>query len=63
MIAVAAYAARGMELLGSMGLRPRLHADAAFAAYWNPGWRPGNCFKKCSPGRSVVVLGRAAKLR
>ena len=24
-----------------MGLRPRLSADAAFAAYWNPGLAPG----------------------
>ena len=23
-----------------MGLRPRLSADAAFAAYWNPGLAP-----------------------
>ena len=39
--AVAAYAARGMEMPVSMGLRPRLSADAAFAAYWNPGLAPG----------------------
>ena len=28
--------------LFSMGLRPRLSADAAFAAFWNPGLAPGN---------------------
>ncbi len=42
MIAAAAYAARGMELPFSMGLRPRLSADAAFAAYSNPGLAPGD---------------------
>ena len=36
MIAAAAYAARGLELPFSMGSRPRLSADAAFAACWNP---------------------------
>ena len=44
----------------SMGLRPRLNAGAAFAAYWNPwagAW--GFSFKILSP-RSVEVLGRAA---
>ena len=41
-IAAAAYAARGMELPFSMGLRPRLSADAAFAAYSNPGLAPGD---------------------
>ena len=30
-----------MGLLFSMGSRPRLSADAAFAAYWNPGLAPG----------------------
>ena len=63
MIAAAAYAARGMELPFSMGLRPRLSADAAFAAYWNPGLAPGGLsFKILSPG-SVVIQGRAAKPR
>ena len=42
MIAAAAYAARGMQLPFSMGLRPRLSADAAFAAYSNPGLAPGD---------------------
>ena len=42
MIAAAAYAARGMELPFSMGSRPRLSADAAFAAYSNPGLAPGD---------------------
>ena len=42
MIAAAAYAARGMELPFSMGLRPRLSADAAVAAYSNPGLTPGD---------------------
>ena len=39
--AAAAYAARGMGLSGSMGLRPRLSAAAATRLDWNPGWRPG----------------------
>ena len=53
MIAAAAYAARGMELPFSNGAclasarpapgsRPRLSADAAFAAYSNPGLAPGD---------------------
>ena len=42
MIAAAAYAARGMELPFSMGSRPRLSADASFAAYSNPGLVPGD---------------------
>ncbi len=53
MIAAAAYAARGMELPFSNGaclasarpapgLRPRLSADAAVAAYSNPGLTPGD---------------------
>ena len=59
MIAAAAYAARGMELSGSMGSRPRLSADAAFAAYSNPGLPPGDyLFKNSFPPRSVVILAR-----
>ena len=60
----AAYAARGIELPFSMGLRPRQSADAALAARLEPpGWRPGDCHLKIlSPG-SVVILGRAAKPR
>ena len=42
MIAAAAYAAWGMKLPFSMGSRPRLSADAAFAAYSNPGLAPGD---------------------
>ena len=63
-IAAAAYAARGMELPFSMGLRPRLSADAAFAAYWNPraGAR-GIIIQKILSFGSVEVLGRAAKPR
>ena len=34
----------GVELPCSMGSRPRLSADAAFAAYWNPGLAPGELF-------------------
>ena len=62
MIAAAAYAARGMELPFSMGLRPRLSADAAFAAFWNPGLAPGGLsFKnpvprqRCDFGESGVA--------
>ena len=53
MIAAAAYAARGMELPFSMGLRPRLSADAAFAAYSNPraGAR-GLFYESCPPAVS-----------
>ena len=47
MIAAAAYAARGMELSGSMGSRPRLSAAAAYAAPLEPpGWRPGTIYLK-----------------
>ena len=64
MIAAAAYAARGMELPFSMGSRPRLSADAAFAAYSNPRLAPGDyLFKNSFPPRSVVILGRAVKPR
>ena len=62
MIAAAAYAARGMEPPFSMGLRPRLSADAAFAAFWNPGLAPGGLsFKnpvprqRCDFGESGVA--------
>ena len=41
----------------SMGLRPRLNADSAFAAFWNPGLAPRN---DPFPNRRVVVLGRVA---
>ena len=41
----------------SMGLRPRLNADAAFAAFWKPGLSPGN---DPFPNRRVVVLERVA---
>ena len=61
MIAAAAYAARGM-LPFSMGLRPRLSADAAFAAYSNPGLAPGDYSMNPVPCR-VVILGRAVKPR
>ena len=62
MIAAAAYAARGM-LPFSMGLRPRLSADAAFAAYSNPGLAPGGLFHEILSPCSVVILGRAVKPR
>ena len=54
--AVAAYAARGMELFGSMGLRPRLSADAAFAAYSNPGLAPGDYSMNPVPLGKVFVF-------
>ena len=42
-----------------MGSRPRLSADAAFAAYSNPGLAPGDyLFKNSFPPRSVVILAR-----
>ena len=43
-----------------MGLRPRLSADAAFAAYWNSGLAPGGLSQKFPSHGSVVILGRAA---
>ena len=47
-----------------MGLRPRLSADAAFAAFWNPrADTRGISFQEILSPRSVVVLGRAAKPR
>ena len=58
--AAAAYAARGMGLSGSMGLRPRLSAAAASRLDSNPpGWRPGSIQEFLSV-LSDVVLGRAA---
>ena len=56
MIAAAAYAARGMELPFSMGLRPRLSADAAFAAYSNPGLAPGDYSMNPVPLGKVFVF-------
>ena len=56
MIAAAAYAARGMELSGSMGSRPRLSADAAFAAYSNPGLAPGDYSMNPAPLGKVFVF-------
>ena len=43
----------GVELSGSMGLRPRLSADAAFAAYSNPRLAPGDY------SMNPVPLGKA----
>ena len=43
-----------------MGLRPRLNADAAFAAFWKPGLSPGN---DPFPNRRMVVLERVAQRR
>ena len=57
MIAAAAYAARGMELPFSMGSRPRLSADAAFAAYSNPGLAPGDYSINPVPLGKVFVFG------
>ena len=57
MIAAAAYAARGMELPFSMGSRPRLSADAAFAAYSNPGLAPGDYSMNPVPLGKVFVFG------
>ena len=57
MIAAAAYAARGMELPFSMGLRPRLSADAAFAAYSNPRLAPGDYSINPVPLGKVFVFG------
>ena len=44
----------------SMGLRPRLSADAAFAAYWNPGLAPGDYSMNPVP-RQCCDLGESGE--
>ena len=56
-----------------MGSRPRLSADAAFAAYWNPGLAPGGlsinnpgprqCCDFGESGEAAVGVGDPAKRR
>ncbi len=56
-----------------MASRPRLNADAAFAAYWNPGLAPGGlsiknpvprqCCDFGESGEAAVEVGDPAKRR
>ncbi len=51
----------GVELLGSMGSRPRLSAAAASRLHWNPRTDArGDCLFKSSAPERVGVAGRAA---
>ena len=44
-----------------MGSRPRLSADAAFAAYWNPGLEPGGLSTKNPGPRQCCDLGESGE--
>ena len=41
----------------AIGLRPRLNAGVAFAAYWNPGLAPGDFLLKSCPPQCQDFLG------